>query len=232
MSISEQDIKIYKRATIPNDTAWDKKTSNPYVLFERLMYEHARYTWLHTVLSFILFDRVSNIKIGLTNIWFWFSTIWKDRNWDEYYILKILQRKIEIQRNRLVKNNRHEKITYHNRDMTIVLNLLERVMHDYYDIEHYNYIDINYSFDKNPDNSETYILNTKILSENLDIFISKYPSSARYVLKHNPDMDVNYQNLSPENKKSFCRLIATHNHKKARALLFNIINERAPSWWD
>ncbi len=92
-------------------------------------------------------------------------------------------------------------------------------------------IDINYSFDKNPDNFETYILNTKILSENLDIFISKYPSSARYVLKHNPDMDVN-KNLSPENKKSFCRLIATHNHKKARTLLFNIINERAPSWWD
>ena len=100
--------------------------------------------------------------------------------------------------------------------MTIVLNLLERVMHDYYDIEHYNYIDINYSFNKNPDNSETYILNSKILSENLDVFISKYPSSARYVLKHNPDIDSNYQNLSPENKKSFCRLIATHNHKKAR----------------
>lgn len=37
-----------------------------------------------------------NIKEGLVNLWIWGPTIWKDRWWDSYYILKLLEKKFEL----------------------------------------------------------------------------------------------------------------------------------------
>jgi len=34
------------------------------------------------------------IKYGLKNLWYWLPTIWQDRDWDYYFIFKILQKKL------------------------------------------------------------------------------------------------------------------------------------------
>ena len=38
-----------------------------------------------------------NFIKGVKNLWKWFPTIWKDRDWDSYHIYEILRVKIENQ---------------------------------------------------------------------------------------------------------------------------------------
>ena len=41
----------------------------------------------------------SNCKYGISNLIKWFSTVWKDRDWDRDYLYKILQKKLEHMEN-------------------------------------------------------------------------------------------------------------------------------------
>jgi hypothetical protein len=36
-----------------------------------------------------------DIKYGIENIFIWFPIIWRDRDWDHYYLLKIMNKKFE-----------------------------------------------------------------------------------------------------------------------------------------
>lgn len=239
----ETNLKIYKRAVVPADTAWDRPSYNPYTIARRYAQDLLEYTWLDRALSFVLFDRVSNIYNGVINLWNWLPVIWEDRNWDEHYILKVLQRKIEIQRDYLVRNNRHTNIEMDNRDMTIVLNLLERELLEYYELELYDYFESSFWFENvkthdkfqvgSPDSPERneddlFTFEETVLSEQFDAFLSKYVSSQRHVLKHEKDIDLS----TTEGKKRFCRLVAKHNQEKSRKLLFKILHDRGAGWWD
>ena len=37
-----------------------------------------------------------DLIFGIKNIVYWFPVIWKDRHWDEWYIIKILNHKLKI----------------------------------------------------------------------------------------------------------------------------------------
>ena len=97
-------MKTYSKLPIPEDTAWDRST-----LYGRLHW------------------RIKNFITSCHNLIKWFPTIWNDRDWDSTFILKILQKKIEFQQKELVNANRHMRIELDNRDMTLALNLIERV---------------------------------------------------------------------------------------------------------
>ena len=97
-------MKIYKELPTPKNTVWNEN-----ILFYKL-------PW-----------RLRYFLTGIKNIFKWIPTIYHDRDWDGDFIYKILQKKIEFQRKELVKNNRHTDINRDNRDMTLALNLLERI---------------------------------------------------------------------------------------------------------
>jgi hypothetical protein len=113
-------MKIYKPLIIPNDSAWGRKT-----LSARM--------WRITPW------RVRSFITGCKNVIRWSPTIFKDRDWDDWHIYNILQKKIELQRQEIIYANRHTRVDQDNRDMTIVLNLIERVKDDYYGIEYLDY---------------------------------------------------------------------------------------------
>jgi len=121
-------MKTYKQLPIPEDTAWDRST-----LYGRLHW------------------RIRDFITSCHNLIKWFPTIWNDRDWDDSFILKILQKKIEFQRKELVNSNRHMRIELDNRDMTLALNLLERVNEEYYQLECMDYWDNDMIFDDVPD---------------------------------------------------------------------------------
>ncbi len=66
-------MKFYKPLPIPKDTAWDRKTWRRYVPI-----------WLKEFVD------------GTTNIIRWVPTLYRDRDWDDFYITKVLQKKIEM----------------------------------------------------------------------------------------------------------------------------------------
>jgi hypothetical protein len=193
-------MKNYKKLTVPNDSAWDR---NP--LWRSLHW------------------RIRYFLTGVKNIFRWVPTLYRDRDWDGWHIYTILQKKIEFQREEIIYANRHTEIDRDNRDMTITLNLLERVKEEYYGMEYLDYCETEFDFipvDNNPNLKE---MKKTVLSENYDEFLKKYPSSVRKVLK---------ENGNKLEKEDLCRLVARHNQEKARKLLFKLLEQKIERWWD
>ena len=193
-------MKTYKQLPIPEDSAWERIT-----LYGRLHW------------------RIRNFLTSCHNLIKWFPTIWNDRDWDGHYILKILQKKIEFQRKELVNANRHTRIESDNRDMTLALNLLERVKEEYYSLECMDYWDSEIVFDNVPENPKLKSIEVNTTAERYDEYLSKYPSSVRALTKeHGEELD----------KQRLCLMVSNYNHKKANKLLFRVLEERLAFWWD
>ena len=196
-------MKNYKKLTIPEDSAWNKKGISARI-------------WR------ILHWRIKSLLTGCKNVIRWSPTIFKDKDWDQWHIYNILQKKIEFQRQELINANRHTDINRDNRDMTIVLNLIERVNEDFYGVEYLDYSESKFRFEPIEGDDEYYTMEQDVISENYDEYIKKYPSSVRKVLKEKPDL----------NKKDLCFWVARHNEEKAHDLLHRILKERIRHWWD
>jgi hypothetical protein len=150
-------------------------------------------------------------------------TLYKDKDWDGWYIYNILQKKIEFQRHEIIYANRHTEVDRDNRDMTIALNLLERVKEEYYGMEHLDYSETEFDFIPVEDNPNLKEMKKTVLSENYDEFLKKYPSSVRKVLK---------EFGKGLEKDTLCYLVARHNQEKARKLLFKLLEQKIERWWD
>jgi len=196
-------MKTFEKLTIPEDSAWSRNT-----LWGRLHW------------------RIRSFLTGCHNIIKWAPTIFKDRDWDGWYIYNILQKKIEFQRKEIIYANRHTQVDRDNRDMTIALNLIERVKEEYYGGEYLDYFESKFTFEPiekdNDDDDEYFSMEQDIISENYDEYIKKYPSSVRKVLKEKPDL----------NKKDLCFWVSRHNEEKANDLLHKVLKERMKGWWD
>jgi hypothetical protein len=195
-------MKTYTKLPIPKDTAWDRKTWR----------RHAP-IWFKEFVD------------GITNIIRWIPTLYRDRDWDDFYITKMLQKKIEFQREYLVKHNRHLSIPQDNRDMTWVLNLIERKHEDYYQLEKYDYEDSEFVFTPCIDKPGYSTLDTKVNSENWDDYLAKYKGAVRRVKKAYPNRD-----LSAKDDLVFW--VARYNQERAEKLLWKIMAERSVKWWD
>jgi hypothetical protein len=196
-------MKNYKKLTIPEDSAWNRKTISARI-------------WRN------LHWRVRYFLTGCKNIVRWVPTLYKDKDWDEWYIYTILQKKIEFQRKEIIYANRLMQVDRDNRDMTIVLNLIERVKEDYYGIEYLDYSETKFRFEPIEGDDDRYSLEQDVISENYNTYLKKYPSSVRKVSKEKPDL----------NKEDLCFWVAKHNEEKAHNLLHRVLKERIRRWWD
>ena len=192
-------MRTYKPLQIPNNSAWDRKTWRSY-----------------SPVWFLEFVR------GIQNLIHWLPVIWKDRHWDDHYIFEVLKHKIKLQQKYIVNSNRHTRVNIDNRDMTIVLNLIERIQDDYYALECYEYENSNFRFE--PAGDEKYTIEQDVISENYDAYLKKYRTSVRAVMKK--DME------TTTDKSKLCFWVAQHNQQKAHDLLFRILKERLTWWWD
>jgi hypothetical protein len=193
-------MKNYEKLIIPKDSAWSRD-----VIWRRLHW------------------RIRYFITGVKNIFRWTPTLYKDKDWDSWYIYNILQKKIEFQRKEIVNANRHSEVHRDNRDMTIVLNLLERVKDDYYGMEHVDYSKTEFDFIPVEGNSNLKEMKITVLSENYDEFLKKYPSSVRKVLKEKGnDLE----------KDVLCVYVGSYNQERARKLLFKILEQKIEKWWD
>jgi hypothetical protein len=160
--------------------------------------------------------------VGCNNLIKWTPTIWKQRDWDDSFIFDLLQKKIEFQRKELVYANRHTQIERDNRDMTIVLNLIERVRNEFYATEYLDYRETKFRFEDIEGKPKYKSLELDIVWEDDDTFLSMYPSTVRKVIKDKPDL----------NKTDLCFWVSQYNQEKAHNLLFKILKERIRWWWD
>ena len=183
-------MKRYEKLPIPSDSAWNRKTWRRYTPI-----------WFNVFIE------------GVHNIFRWIPTIYKDKDWDDYFITKMLQKKIEHQREHLVKANRHTNIERDNYWMTVTLNLIELTHDQYYEMEYMKYIEYGEGiFDD-------------YKSEHLIDYIHKYPNDVSKVMKKHKGTDFT----------DHCRLamyVSMYRQEKCRNLLFEILKRKSTYWWD
>ena len=196
-------MKTYERLPLPKDSAWSRKTWR----------SHAP-IWLLDIVD------------GIKSVFRWLPTIYKDQNWDDFYITKILQKKIEFQREYLVKSNRHMGVQSCNFWMTILLNLLEKENTEAYYMEYLDSFESKILFIEDELTKNSFEMKMEVLSENYDAYIKKYQSAARKILKENPKLH------SPNKKDKLCFEISLYNQKRCRHLIFEILKEKSDRWWD
>jgi hypothetical protein len=105
--------------------------------------------------------------------------------------------------------------------MTTVLNLIEREHESFYELEKYDYCEINHIFSE-PDKNGVRTINSESIKDNLDEYLSKYPSTVRKVKQLKPNLD----------KKGLALFVGIYNQRKCRSLIFEILKQKSARWWD
>lgn len=185
-------MKQYTKLPIPKDTAWDKTR------FQWGRYVH----W-----------RIRYFFHGIWNIIRWAPTIYKDKDWDDFYITKLLQKKIEFQRAYLVNANRHLNINRDNYWMTVVLNLLERKHENYYELEPFDYVVFGDE------------LNSPLKLDKSSEYVAKYPHACRRVKK-------SQLYISSIDDYTMSMYMSMVRQNKADRLIFEILKNHSAEWWD
>lgn len=74
------------------------------------------------------------IEYGVKNLYRWFWTIWKDRDWDHHYIFEVLKFKLENQAKHLAEFGNHESSDRDAELMMTCIRLIDKIQNEsYYD---------------------------------------------------------------------------------------------------
>lgn len=158
---------------------------------------------------------------GVKNLWRWFPIIWKDRDWDDYYIWILLEKKLTYQAKYIGGRGIHLDANRDAERMMTCVRLIQKIKEEYYESEFHDYIKNEFHWDDIPDKPDYKQLRIEEISENLDDYFKKYPLIYRQVTK------------AEKLKKYHIALrMSRINHKRAKNLLFKILNEHIESWWD
>ena len=66
------------------------------------------------------------------NLFRWLPVIWKDENWDYYYIFEILKHKLIIMSEHIRKNSNHVSANYDADRMMLCVRLIDKVQNEEY----------------------------------------------------------------------------------------------------
>ncbi len=172
-----------------------------------------------------------NLYRGIKNLIKWFPVIWKDRDWDSYYIFRILEHKLTLQSKGISKRDIHVGAQRGAEIMMTCVRLMEKIREDYYQMEYMDYHKTKYWFEDIEDRPGMSSWESEIVSENFDDYFKKYPLIYKRVLNGEGVFDIDNRSES-EKKEVIAMNIAHINHDRARFLLFKIMEENIEGWWD
>jgi hypothetical protein len=158
---------------------------------------------------------------GIKNLIRWFPTIWKDRDWDDHFIWEIMMKKITFQADYIGKRDFHTRAKRDAEIMMTCVRLMGKVREEYYHMEYMDYHESTYDFVDcdTPGHKELKIAE---VSENFDDYFKKYPRTYKNILSENPN----------ESKSRIAFLMSMENHRKARRILFKLMENNLEAWWD
>jgi hypothetical protein len=194
-------MKQYKQLAIPKDSAWGRNNWLRYVP-----------VWLKEFIR------------GVINIVRWIPTIYRDRNWDHTFITDILQKKLEFTREELVNANRFVGIEAVNKDITLALNLLERIKVGYYEYEMSDYIKKSYEFKPIDATGDYLTMESTILEDDLGEYLAKYKHTAKKLRKK-------YKLKATETERLAFK-VCDYNQQKCERIFWKLMHYKLNHWWD
>jgi hypothetical protein len=164
---------------------------------------------------------------GVKNLWRWFPLIWKDRDWDDYYIWVLLEKKLKNQANYTLTRGKHLNANRDAERMMTCVKLMERIREEYYHMEYMDYHKSEYHFDPVPDRDDVKQLRIEELSENFDVYFKKYPRIYSKVFS-----EFSLAEKRRTDKRKIALYMSRENHNRARKVLFKLMEQHIESWWD
>lgn len=171
---------------------------------------------------------LKKFKYGIRNLFIWFPTVWKDRDWDHDFIYDILRFKLKKQSEFFEKYGRHATSKRDAEKMMLVANLIEKLREDYYGSEYLNYYDATHEFIKTPDGN-FYEIDSKIERENFEDFFKKYP--IQYKKVKSGEIAFFRRDVERKDSKLIAMEISMSNHSRAEKLVFKILSDNISGWW-
>ena len=200
-------------------------------------------TWIKSVWEY-LYDtywdligwRLREFKVSVKNLIKWFPIIWKDRDWDDYYIFEVLKFKLKNQAKYTSDRDRHTRSELDVKRMRLCVKLIDKVSDEFYSSEYMDYHETKWDLLDILDKPGYMGLDTQIISERFDEFFKKYPLAYKKVLA---DKKLQIFRITPDDneteidaKQRIAMNIGYYNHNRARKLLFKIMEENIEYWWD
>jgi len=171
-----------------------------------------------------------NFIYGIKNLIKWFPIIYKDRDWDTFYIYEILRFKLKNQ-------GIHTQSKRDSEQILLCTKLIRHCQDEYYNMEYQSYYENKITFGENLDklksDIKSYEINDVFLSENFSEYFKKYPRQYKKVISG----EINRFNQPLEKKqedggKIIAMEIAHENQVRCKNLLFKILNQKIENWWD
>lgn len=152
------------------------------------------------------------------NLYRWFPIIWKDQDWDDYYIFEILKFKLKNQAKYISECGNHVSAERDAEIMTLCVRLIDRLQDDYYGCEYQDYAKTNIKFVDSETYPGHYEMELEYITDNLDDYFRKYPRI--------------YKQVEGKDRYHIAFRIASKNQERANRLLFKILEQNITRWWD
>lgn len=156
----------------------------------------------------------------------WFPIIWKDQDWDDYYIFEILKFKLKNQAEYIGYHDRHMSAKRDAEIMMLCVRLIDKVQDEWYGREYFDYQESEFKFIDSQSHPGMYELEIEEKSERYDEYFKKYPRIYKQVM--NAEKSI----FKKEGKGGIAMNIAHINEDRAHKLLFKILEQNIRRWWD
>lgn len=175
---------------------------------------------------------IREVYRSIRNIIRWMPIIWKDRDWDDWYIFTILQTKLKHQAEYIGREDRYTAAQYDAQRMMTCVRLIEKIKEESYADEYMEYHKLDFGSTPVP-GTDLYSLDITTRWENYDEYFLAYPLDYKRAIKGLGWLPINEPDLTETQRKERIASNMSHNRqKRAKQLLFKLLEFHIESWWD
>jgi hypothetical protein len=168
---------------------------------------------------------------GVKNLWRWFPTIWKDRDWDHDFIYNLLAKKLEFQAKYIGDRGFHTETKHDATRMRLVAKLIKLQQDDFYAMEYLNYQNTKEYWEELDWTFVEWKQDT--ISETYDDYFAKYPLCYKHAIKFIKANQTRFTHKQPHKEKSVIAMVMGNlRQTKCKELIFKILNQNIERWWD
>ena len=169
------------------------------------------------------------IANGIKNLWRWFPLVWKDRDWDHHYIFEVLKFKISNTAKYVGSKDRYVGAGRDSEIMMTCVRLMNKVQNEIYDGEWYEYTDQK-MITEEVEGENIKVIDFEIISERFKVYFEKYPIVYKKALAASSVKEKwPYTEVSDN---SLAMWMSHYNHKRAKRILFTLMERNIEKWWD
>jgi hypothetical protein len=159
---------------------------------------------------------------GITNLYKWFWTIWRNREFDYSYYWEINKKKISLMRDHHAKIMKFENTPRYIEKMNTVLKLIDKIQNEYY-LDECNE-EIYYKSEMKVEQNGN--IDFDIIMDKQADYVKKYPSAYRKIQN-----DPIYLKGEASDYKT-ALLMSIERHNKAKRILFRLLEGNIENWWN